>query len=105
LRAAYPHLRRPGGSLIAVSAPQAQVPMALQGHVCAAKAGGEMLVRCLAIECGPEGLRVNAVIPGPIDGTEGMARLAPTPGKRARVAAGEPLPRGRGPPRAARSRA
>ena len=67
--------------------------MALQAHVCAAKAGVDMLVRCLAIEWGPEGLRVNAVIPGPIDGTEGMARLAPTPPKRARVAAGVPLGR------------
>lgn len=93
LRAAYPHMRRPGGSLVAVSAPQAQVPMALQAHVCAAKAGVEMLVRCLAIEWGPEGLRVNAVIPGPILGTEGMARLAPTPAMRARVAAGVPLGR------------
>ena len=27
---------------------------------------------------GPEGLRVNAIVPGPIAGTEGMARLAPT---------------------------
>ncbi|MFO1141545.1 MAG: SDR family oxidoreductase [Amaricoccus sp.] len=93
MKAAYPHLRRPDGSLIAVSAPQAQVPMALQAHVCAAKAGVEMLVRCLAVEWGAEGLRVNAVIPGPIDGSEGMARLAPTPAMRARLAAGVPLGR------------
>ena len=78
MRAAYPHMRRPGGSLINISAPQASIPMPMQVHVCAAKAGVDMVTRCLAIEWGPEGLRVNGVVPGPIDGTEGMARLAPT---------------------------
>ena len=37
-----------------------------------------MLTRTLAIEWGPEGIRVNSIIPGAIAGTEGMARLAPT---------------------------
>jgi NAD(P)-dependent dehydrogenase (short-subunit alcohol dehydrogenase family) len=90
MRAAYPHMRRPGGSLINISAPQAVVPMALQVHVCAAKAGVDMVTRCLAIEWAPEGLRVNGVIPGPIEGTEGMARLAPTDAARAAIAAGVP---------------
>lgn len=93
MRAAYPHMRRPGGSLINISAPQGQIAMARQVHVCAAKAGVEMVTRCLAIEWGPEGLRVNAVVPGPIQGTEGMARLAPTAQAQARVAAGVPLGR------------
>ena len=83
MRAAYPHMRRPGGSIINISAPQAPIPMAMQIHVCAAKAGVDMVTRCLAIEWGPEGLRVNGVVPGPIDGTEGMARLAPTEAIRA----------------------
>jgi NAD(P)-dependent dehydrogenase (short-subunit alcohol dehydrogenase family) len=93
MRAGYPHLRRPGGSIINVSAPQASVPMALQVHVCAAKAGVEMVTRCLAIEWGGEGIRVNGVVPGPIDGTEGMARLAPGEAARARIAAAVPLGR------------
>lgn len=93
MKAAYPHMRRPGGSLINVSAPQAVQPMAMQAHVCAAKAGVDMITRCLAIEWGPEGLRVNGVIPGPIDGTEGMARLAPSEAARAAVARGVPLRR------------
>ncbi|MCA8881561.1 MAG: SDR family oxidoreductase [Rhodobacteraceae bacterium] len=93
MKAAYPHMRRPGGSLINISAPQAQVAMAQQIHVCAAKAGVDMVTRCLAIEWGSEGLRVNGVCPGPIDGTEGMARLAPTPERRAQAAASVPLGR------------
>ena len=67
--------------------------MAMQIHVCAAKAGVDMVTRCLAIEWGPEGLRVNGVVPGPIDGTEGMARLAPTEAARAAVAASVPMKR------------
>jgi NAD(P)-dependent dehydrogenase (short-subunit alcohol dehydrogenase family) len=93
LRAAYPLLRKPGAVVINVSAPQAFLPMALQAHVCAAKAGVDMLTRVLAIEWGGDGIRVNSVVPGPIEGTEGMARLAPTPEAHAIVAATVPAAR------------
>lgn len=79
MTAAYPHLRKPGASIINISAPQSVVPMPGQVHVCAAKAGVDMITKTLALEWGPEGIRVNSVIPGPIAGTEGMKRLAPTP--------------------------
>jgi NAD(P)-dependent dehydrogenase (short-subunit alcohol dehydrogenase family) len=79
LRAAHPHLRRPGASIINISAPQAVLAMAGQAHVCAAKAGVDMITRTLALEWGVEGIRINSVVPGPIAGTEGMRRLAPTP--------------------------
>jgi NAD(P)-dependent dehydrogenase (short-subunit alcohol dehydrogenase family) len=79
VRAAHAFLRKPGASLINISAPQAVIPLAAQAHVCAAKAGVDMLSRVLAIEWGHAGIRVNSVIPGPIEDTEGMARLAPTP--------------------------
>lgn len=78
LRAAWPHMTRPGGSVINISAPQSVMPMMLQAHVCAAKAGVDMLTRVIAKEWGPEGVRVNAIIPGPIEDTEGMDRLAPS---------------------------
>ncbi|MGG7567111.1 SDR family oxidoreductase [Rhodovulum sp. DZ06] len=75
MRAAGPHLRRPGANIINVTAPQAQVAMVGQAHVCAAKAGVDMLTRAYALEWGPEGIRVNAVSPGPIADTEGVRRL------------------------------
>src|SRR6266540_3363419 len=54
-RAAFEHLRRPGASIINISAMQAFTPTPMQAHVCAAKAGVDMLTKCLAIEWGPEG--------------------------------------------------
>jgi NAD(P)-dependent dehydrogenase (short-subunit alcohol dehydrogenase family) len=77
-RGAFELLRKPGASLIAISAGQAVNPMMLQAHACAAKAGVNQLIRVLAMEWGPLGIRVNGISPGPIAGTEGMARLTPT---------------------------
>jgi NAD(P)-dependent dehydrogenase (short-subunit alcohol dehydrogenase family) len=92
-RAVFEHLRRPGASIINISATQAFTPMAMQAHVCAAKAGVDMLTRCLAIEWGPEGVRINSIAPGAVDDTEGMRRLAPTPEIREKVTRGIPLRR------------
>lgn len=92
-RACHAHMTRPGASLIAISAPQGAKPVAGQAHACAAKAGINMLVRCLALEWGREGIRVNAISPGPIGDTEGMRRLAPGAEETARLAAALPLGR------------
>jgi NAD(P)-dependent dehydrogenase (short-subunit alcohol dehydrogenase family) len=65
----------------------------LQAHVCAAKAGINQLIRVLAMEWGPSGVRVNGISPGPIAGTEGMARLSPTPESDRAITARIPLRR------------
>jgi len=93
MQAIYPFLLKPGAAVINISAPQATIPMEAQSHVCAAKAGVEMLTRCLALEWGPEGVRVNAIVPGPIDGTEGMQRLAPNEAMREAARDSVPLRR------------
>lgn len=77
-RAAFDCVVRPGASLIAITAPQAEQPLPQQVHVCAAKAGVNMVVKVLAMEWGSAGIRVNAISPGPIMGTEGVERMAPT---------------------------
>jgi NAD(P)-dependent dehydrogenase (short-subunit alcohol dehydrogenase family) len=75
--AAFSQLRQAGGCAIFISAGQSILPYALQAHAGAAKAGVDNLMRNLALEWGRYGIRVNSIIPGPIEGTEGMRRLAP----------------------------
>lgn len=93
LRGAHEFLRKPGAVAISLSASQAFVPTPYQAHVCAAKAGVDMLTRVLAMEWGPDGIRVNSIVPGPIEGTEGIRRLAPNDTERERIAARVPLGR------------
>ena len=93
MQAVHPFLTKPGASIINISAPQAIIPMPAQSHVCAAKAGVDMITRTLALEWGGEGIRINSIIPGPIDGTEGMKRLAPTDAIRHAVEKSVPLKR------------
>lgn len=76
-RGCYDLLNMPGASLIAITAGQAVNASPLQIHACAAKAGINQAIRVLAMEWGPD-VRVNGISPGPIAGTEGMSRLAPS---------------------------
>src|SRR5271170_1549238 len=92
-RAAYEYLRKPGASILAISASFAFQPTALQAHVGAGKAGVDILIKTRAIEWGPAGVRCNSVTPGPTDDTEGMRRLAPDEESRKRVERGVPLRR------------
>ncbi|HYD61660.1 MAG TPA: SDR family oxidoreductase [Noviherbaspirillum sp.] len=75
--AAYEYLAKPGGLVLAISAVQATLPTLTQSHVCAAKAGVDMLIKTLAIEWGEVGVRCVGIAPGPVGDTEGMKRLAP----------------------------
>ncbi|SVB25167.1 uncharacterized protein METZ01_LOCUS178021, partial [marine metagenome] len=93
LKIGFQFLSKSGASVINISAPQAINPMQGQIHVCAAKAGVDMLTRVLAMEWGELGIRVNSIIPGPIDKTEGMRSLAPTANARQAVASSVPLGR------------
>lgn len=74
-KAAIPHLKREGGVILNISATLHYVGTAAQAHVSAAKAGVDALTRTLAVEWGRYGIRVNGIAPGPIEGTEGVARL------------------------------
>ncbi len=75
-RAAHPHLRERRGTLLLVSSTNGlNGGSALSGPAYAvAKAGVLNLVRYLAKEWGADGIRVNAVAPGPVD-TPMLARL------------------------------
>ncbi|MEI6721225.1 MAG: SDR family oxidoreductase, partial [Betaproteobacteria bacterium] len=91
-KACYPWLEK-GARLLAISAPQATVPMAMQAHACAAKAGIEALVRTLAVEWGGrDGVRVNALSPGLVAGTHGAEIFIQSVGEAALVG-GQPVPR------------
>jgi NAD(P)-dependent dehydrogenase (short-subunit alcohol dehydrogenase family) len=93
LRAGHEFLRRPGACVLNISAPQAYNPTRFQAHVCAAKAGVDMLTKVLAMEWGADGVRVNSIVPGPIGETEGVRRLAPTPEALRRMEQSVPLQR------------
>ena len=91
LRLAYPYTVKPGGSMIVISAPQSTRATMYQAHACAAKAGIDQLIRVLALEWGPVGIRVNGIVPGPIAGTEGVDRLFNTDAARKQLIEKTPL--------------
>jgi peroxisomal 2,4-dienoyl-CoA reductase len=79
-RAAYhAQLKDHGGQILNISATLHHGGTPSQLHVAAAKAAVDALTRTLAVEWGPQGIRVNAIAPGPISDTEGTRRLLPGP--------------------------
>lgn len=76
-RAAIPALRETRGAMVMIASRAARTgyaaltpsPDGTKAHYCAAKAGLLSLVKSLAIELAPAGVRVNAVVPGSIEGT------------------------------------
>lgn len=75
-RASLAQLKETKGTILFVSAGMAYMPYAFQVHAGAAKAGIENLMKNLALEWGHYGIRTCSIVPGPIEGTEGMKRLA-----------------------------
>jgi peroxisomal 2,4-dienoyl-CoA reductase len=78
-QAAYPALRSAGGGrIISVSMTLHYRGWPQMAHATAAKAGVDALTRTLALEWAPDGIRVNAVAPGPIP-TEGVKKAFTPP--------------------------
>jgi 2,4-dienoyl-CoA reductase [(3E)-enoyl-CoA-producing], peroxisomal len=78
-RATFAQLKEHRGQILNISATLHYLGTPMQLHVSAAKAGVDALTRNLAVEWGRQGIRVNAIAPGPIADTEGMKRLVPAP--------------------------
>jgi len=77
-RAAFEkRLRDHGGVILNISANLHYGATPLQAHASAAKAAVDALTRSMALEWGSLGIRVVGIAPGPIDDTEGVARLVP----------------------------
>ncbi|MBI4913114.1 MAG: SDR family oxidoreductase [Acidobacteria bacterium] len=93
-----PALRRAGGgSILLISSTAGQRGEAGYGAYAAAKGGVISLVKSLAVELGPWGIRVNGVAPGWVDTDMAAPALRADPAERARIAAAFPLGRIPGP--------
>lgn len=66
-RHAIPHLRETKGSLILVSSQLAHIGAPGYATYCATKGGVLAMMRALAVDLGPHGVRVNALSPGVIE--------------------------------------
>ncbi|XP_037241909.1 peroxisomal 2,4-dienoyl-CoA reductase [(3E)-enoyl-CoA-producing] isoform X2 [Falco biarmicus] len=69
------YFRDHGGIIVNITATLSYRGQALQVHAGAAKAAIDAMTRHLAVEWGPNNVRVNSLAPGPITGTEGYRRL------------------------------
>jgi NAD(P)-dependent dehydrogenase (short-subunit alcohol dehydrogenase family) len=94
-RAAYKALgeSRHGGRLISIATARALEGWPGCAHAAAAKAGIISLMRTLATEWGPDGIRCNTICPGAIGDTEGVKKIYEDQGAAERELAAVPLGR------------
>lgn len=91
-KAAYPALKESRGAIVVTASISGTNPQAPLGPYSASKAAALMLVRQLANEWGPDGIRVNAFSPG-LTITPGTAAAYSTPDARAQREGRVPLRR------------
>ncbi|KAI5811294.1 hypothetical protein DFH27DRAFT_464158, partial [Peziza echinospora] len=77
VKAVLPYFKSSSKKILFVSATMHYTGTPFQAHAAAAKAAIDALSATLAVELGPMGVTSNVIAPGPIMGTEGMARLKP----------------------------
>ncbi|MFF3665532.1 SDR family NAD(P)-dependent oxidoreductase [Microtetraspora malaysiensis] len=77
--AALPHLRGAAGSIVNVSSTYGHRPLPGGAHYAASKAALEHLTRSWAVELAADGVRVNAVAPGPTESQALAAAGLPEP--------------------------
>ncbi|XP_039268153.1 peroxisomal 2,4-dienoyl-CoA reductase [(3E)-enoyl-CoA-producing]-like [Styela clava] len=80
-----------GGNIVNITATLAYKGDALQVHAGSAKAAIDAMTKHLAVEWGGNGVRINGIAPGPVEGTEGLRKLAG--GMADQVKTGIPLQR------------
>lgn len=90
-QAAYPALKESRGAIVAITSTGALHPVTGLGGYAASKAAMRMVARQLALEWGPDGIRVNCIAPGPTATT--MAPAYGDPAVRSRRASTLPLRR------------
>ncbi len=66
VKAAHEALRETKGAVVNISTAAAQNAVPMIAHYTATKAALEQLTRAWAIEMAPDGIRVNAIAPGPV---------------------------------------
>ena len=87
LKYGVPLLRRPGGSVVNFGSTGGIKGANGMSAYVASKHAVIGLTRCAAIEFGPEGLRVNAICPGPVEGRMIDAIMGSAPGQPSAAAA------------------
>lgn len=96
-RAALPHLAATRGTIVNISSTFGHRPAPALSHYAASKAALEHLTRCWALELAPQGIRVNAVAPGPTasEALTGMMGLSPAQAAAVEAQERERIPLGR----------